>query len=69
MTAPAFRIEELVNPLAQYLADVDTILINLACMPLVAVPCGSTYGLPIGMQIIGEFFDELKIIGVAAAVE
>ena len=68
MTAPAFQIGELVNLLAQYLADVNTIPISLACMPSVAVPCGSAYGLPIGMQIIGGFFDEPKILSVAAAV-
>jgi aspartyl-tRNA(Asn)/glutamyl-tRNA(Gln) amidotransferase subunit A len=69
MTAPAFRIGELVNPLVKYLADVNTIPINLADVPSVSVPCRSTQGLPIGMQIIGRYFDESRILGVAAAVE
>ena len=69
MPMPAFRIGELVDPLSQYLADVNTVPINLAGVPSVSVPCGSTQGLPIGMQIIGGFFDEPKILGVAAAVE
>ena len=68
MTAPAFRIEELVNLLAQYLADVNTIPISLAGAPSVSVPCGSTRGLPIRMQVIDGFLDEPKIPGVAAAV-
>ncbi|MEA1870479.1 MAG: Asp-tRNA(Asn)/Glu-tRNA(Gln) amidotransferase subunit GatA [Euryarchaeota archaeon] len=69
MPMPAFRIGELVDPLSQYLADVNTVPINLAGVPSVSVPCGSTDGLPIGMQIIGRYFDEPKILGVAAAVE
>jgi aspartyl-tRNA(Asn)/glutamyl-tRNA(Gln) amidotransferase subunit A len=69
MPIPAFGIGELVNPLSQYLADVNTVPVNLAGVPSVSVPCGSTRGLPIGMQIIGRFFDESRILGVAAAVE
>jgi aspartyl-tRNA(Asn)/glutamyl-tRNA(Gln) amidotransferase subunit A len=69
MPMPAFRIGELVDPLSQYLADVNTVPINLAGVPSVSVPCGSTQGLPIGMQIIGRYFDEPRILGVAAAVE
>ena len=69
MPMPAFRIGELVDPLSQYLADVNTVPINLAGVPSVSVPCGSTRGLPIGMQIIGRYFDEPRILGVAAAVE
>ena len=69
MPIPAFRIGELVDPLSQYLADVNTVPVNLAGVPSVSVPCGSTRGLPIGMQIIGRFFDESRILGVAAAVE
>ena len=69
MPMPAFRIGELVDPLSQYLADVNTVPVNLAGVPSVSVPCGSTHGLPIGMQIIGRYFDESQILGVAAAVE
>ncbi|MEA3324428.1 MAG: Asp-tRNA(Asn)/Glu-tRNA(Gln) amidotransferase subunit GatA [Euryarchaeota archaeon] len=69
MPMPAFRIGELVDPLSQYLADVNTVPINLAGVPSVSVPCGSKQGLPIGMQIIGRYFDEPGILGVAAAVE
>jgi aspartyl-tRNA(Asn)/glutamyl-tRNA(Gln) amidotransferase subunit A len=69
MPMPAFRIGELVDPLSQYLADVNTVPINLAGVPSVSVPCGSTDGLPIGMQIIGRYFDEPRILGVAASVE
>ena len=69
MPMPAFKIGELVDPISQYLADVNTVPINLAGVPSVSVPCGSTRGLPIGMQIIGRYFDESRILGVAAAVE
>ena len=69
MPTPAFGIRELVDPLSQYLTDVNTVPVDLAGVPSVSVPCGSTHGLPIGMQIIGRFFDESRIPGVAAAVE
>lgn len=69
MPMPAFRIGELVDPLSQYLADVNTVPINLAGVPSASVPHGSTHGLPIGMQIIGGYFDESRILNVAAAVE
>jgi len=69
MPTPAFGIRELVDPLSQYLADVNTVPVDLAGVPSVSVPCRSTHGLPIGMQIIGRFFDESRIPGVAAAVE
>ena len=59
MTTPTFRIGGLVNRLVQYLADVNTIPINLAGVPSVSVPCGSTRGLP---SVVG-FFDEPKILG------
>jgi len=69
MPMPAFGIGELVDPLSQYLADVNTVPINLAGVPSVSVPCGSTQGLPIGLQIIGGFFAESRILDVAAFVE
>ncbi len=69
MPMPAFEIGELVDPLSQYLADVNTVPINLAGVPSVSVPCGSTRGLPIGLQIIGGFFEESRILDVAAVVE
>jgi aspartyl-tRNA(Asn)/glutamyl-tRNA(Gln) amidotransferase subunit A len=58
------------NPLEMYLADVYTVNINLAGVPAISVPCGtSKSGLPIGLQIIGPHFGESKILKAALALE
>jgi len=58
------------NPLQMYLVDVYTVLINLAGIPSLALPCGfSKDGLPIGMQIIGPQFSESLILNLAYKYE
>jgi aspartyl-tRNA(Asn)/glutamyl-tRNA(Gln) amidotransferase subunit A len=70
MPTPAFRIGEKVeDPLALYLADVNTVPINLAGVPSISLPCGFTDGLPIGLQIIGKHFDETTILKAAYSFE
>ncbi len=70
MPYPAFRLGEKVDdPLSLYLADVDTVPINLAGVPSISVPCGFSDGLPIGMQIIGKHFDEAAILRAAYTFE
>ena len=70
MPYPAFRLgEKIDNPLSLYLADVDTVPINLAGVPSISVPCGFSDGLPIGMQIIGKHFDEAAILRTAYTFE
>ena len=68
-TAPttAFKLgEKTQDPLQMYLSDIYTISINLAGLPAVSLPCGfDPEGMPIGMQIIGEHFDEATILRVA----
>jgi aspartyl-tRNA(Asn)/glutamyl-tRNA(Gln) amidotransferase subunit A len=68
---PAFRIgEKSDDPLAMYLGDIYTVTINLAGVPAVSVPCGaSNAGLPIGLQLIGNHFDEARLLNAAFAVE
>ncbi len=60
----AFKIgEKTSDPLQMYLADVYTSAINLAGNPALALPCGfDNEKLPIGMQIIGKYFDEATIL-------
>jgi len=66
---PAFRIGEKVDdPLQMYLSDIFTIPCNLAGLPGISLPCGfSRQGLPIGLQILANHFQEEKILRVAYA--
>lgn len=68
---PPFRIgEKTGGPLAMYLGDIYTVTINLTGLPAISVPCGrSSNQLPIGMQLIGNHFDEARLLRVAQAVE
>jgi aspartyl-tRNA(Asn)/glutamyl-tRNA(Gln) amidotransferase subunit A len=68
---PPFRIGEKSNdPLAMYLTDIYTVTLNLAGLPGISVPCGASRdGLPIGLQLIGNHFDEARLLNVAYASE
>ncbi|MBL8206760.1 MAG: Asp-tRNA(Asn)/Glu-tRNA(Gln) amidotransferase subunit GatA [Blastocatellia bacterium] len=68
---PAFKLGEKVNdPLAMYLDDIFTVTINLVGVPAISVPCGaSSAGLPIGLQLIGNHFDEARLLNAAYAYE
>ncbi|MDQ0254052.1 aspartyl-tRNA(Asn)/glutamyl-tRNA(Gln) amidotransferase subunit A [Evansella vedderi] len=71
-TAPttAFKIGEKINdPLTMYATDILTIPVNLAGVPAISVPSGLAEGLPVGLQIIGKFFDESTVYRVAHAFE
>jgi aspartyl-tRNA(Asn)/glutamyl-tRNA(Gln) amidotransferase subunit A len=71
-TAPtaAFAIGQNINdPLTMYANDILTIPINLAGVPAISIPCGFDGGLPLGLQIIGNHFDEETIYRVAYAYE
>ena len=68
-TAPGLG-ESLSDPLKMYLGDIYTISVNLAGLPGITVPCcRDLAGLPIGVQIIGDCFQEKKIIRAAYAYE
>ena len=67
---PAFRLgERLDDPVAMYLSDVFTVTANLAGVPAVSVPVGLVDGLPVGGQVIAPWWQEARMIRVAAAVE
>jgi len=68
---PPFKIgEKSHDPLAMYLIDIFTVTINLAGVPAISVPCGqSSAGLPIGLQLIGNYFDESRLLNAAYAYE
>jgi aspartyl-tRNA(Asn)/glutamyl-tRNA(Gln) amidotransferase subunit A len=68
-TAPKIG-ESLSDPLKMYLGDIYTISVNLAGLPGISVPCGfDSKGLPIGAQLIGDCFQEKKIIRAGYAYE
>lgn len=67
-TAPsvAFNIGEKTNdPVSMYLSDIYTIGVNLAGLPGMSLPAGFHNHLPVGMQLIGNYFDEAKLLNVA----
>lgn len=67
---PAFKIGEIIDdPLTMYANDILTIPVNLAGVPAISVPCGFENGLPLGLQIIGNYFDEETVYRVADAFE
>lgn len=58
------------NPINMYLNDVFTVSVNLAGLPGMSIPMGlSEHGLPLGLQLIGQAFDEQRIFQVASALE
>ncbi|WP_292487101.1 Asp-tRNA(Asn)/Glu-tRNA(Gln) amidotransferase subunit GatA [Methanohalobium sp.] len=70
MPTTAFKLgEKIKDPLSLYLADVNTVPVNLAGVPSISVPCGFSDGLPIGLQIIGKHFNESTILQAAYSFE
>ncbi len=64
-TAPKLG-ESLKDPLAMYLSDIYTVSVNLAGLPGIALPCGfDQKGLPVGMQLIAQAFDDEKLLRAA----
>jgi aspartyl-tRNA(Asn)/glutamyl-tRNA(Gln) amidotransferase subunit A len=61
--------ESLDDPLQMYLADANTVPVNLANLPAISVPAGEADGLPVGLQLIGRAFGERDIVRAASAVE
>ncbi len=61
----AFGIGERSDPVSMYMSDVYTIAANLAGLPGLSMPAGFADGLPVGVQLIGDYFDEGRLLGVA----
>jgi aspartyl-tRNA(Asn)/glutamyl-tRNA(Gln) amidotransferase subunit A len=62
--------ESLSDPLKMYLGDIYTVMINIAGVPSMAIPCGfDSEGLPVGMQLIGKPFCEAEILAAAKAYQ
>ncbi len=63
---PAFKIGEKSNdPVSMYLEDIYTLAVNLAGLPAMSIPTGLADQKPVGLQLIGNYFDEGKLLNIA----
>ncbi len=53
------------DPVSMYLSDVYTIATNMAGLPGISIPCAPVGGMPVGLQIIGNYFDEARLLNAA----
>ncbi len=67
--APTFEEIKKLTPIQNYMMDILTVSPNIAGLPHITIPCGSHDKMPIGVMIIGQHFNEQKIIQVARAYE
>ena len=64
--SPAFALgSNTDDPVKMYLEDIFTIAINLAGVPAMSIPAGQIKGLPVGLQLIGNYFDEARLLNAA----
>lgn len=62
----AFRLgEKSTDPVQMYLSDIYTVAVNLAGLPGMSIPCGFADGLPVGLQLIGNYFGEARLLNAA----
>ncbi len=62
----AFKLgEKAADPVQMYLSDIYTIAVNLAGLPGMSIPCGFSRGLPAGLQLIGDYFSEARLLNIA----
>ncbi len=62
----AFKLgEKAADPVQMYLSDIYTIAVNLAGLPGMSIPCGFADGLPVGLQLVGNYFAEAQLLNVA----
>jgi len=67
---PAVKLgEKTEDPLSMYLMDIYTVSVNMAGLPAISIPAGKIGDLPVGLQIIGNHFQENKILAIAEQME
>ncbi|HNS83076.1 MAG TPA: amidase family protein, partial [Methanolinea sp.] len=69
MPTVAFRFGEKSDPLSMYLSDILTVPANLAGVPAISVPCGKVERLPVGLQLMGRWMEDERVVDVAYAFE
>jgi aspartyl-tRNA(Asn)/glutamyl-tRNA(Gln) amidotransferase subunit A len=70
MPVPPFELgESLDDPLRMYLADANTVPVNLANLPAISVPAGETDRGPVGLQLVGPAFGEATLVRAGSALE
>jgi aspartyl-tRNA(Asn)/glutamyl-tRNA(Gln) amidotransferase subunit A len=69
MPSLPFRIGELADPLTMYKMDVNTVPINLAGVPALSIPIGFVKKLPVGLQIVGDYFTENTLLSLGLWLE
>ena len=57
------------DPVAMYLSDACTLPVNMAGLPGISIPCGLSDGLPVGLQLIGPAWSEVRLLALARAYE
>jgi len=66
----AFKIGDKLDPISMYMNDIYTVPTSLAGLPGISIPSGlSSNGLPLGIQFIGNYFEEKKLLQIAALAE
>ncbi|QEP45042.1 Asp-tRNA(Asn)/Glu-tRNA(Gln) amidotransferase subunit GatA [Ectothiorhodospiraceae bacterium BW-2] len=61
----AFKLGEKSDPVSMYLADIYTIAVNLAGIPAISIPAGFSGHLPVGLQLMGNYFEEGRVLNAA----
>jgi aspartyl-tRNA(Asn)/glutamyl-tRNA(Gln) amidotransferase subunit A len=70
MPVPPFELgESLDDPLQMYLADANTVPVNLANLPAISVPAGESEGLPVGLQLVAPAFGERTLVRAGSALD
>jgi len=64
------KIGEVVNdPVKMYAMDLNTVIANLAAIPALSMPAGFYNNLPIGLQLMGKYLSDMKLIGISSYIE
>jgi aspartyl-tRNA(Asn)/glutamyl-tRNA(Gln) amidotransferase subunit A len=67
--APKLKEIEKMSPLETYMTDILTVVPNLAGIPMISVPCGTSKGMPVGLHIMGDYLQEGKVLHAGYAFE